>query len=150
MGLIDRDEVSYASFRTDAADRWRIEVEATSLAYTVFAGPTPLEAPARFSVPSGRQPMPERWWFGPWYQSGHANRVPLERPSIEWRVLAEVLSPFWRFINAPASSATTERRGVLLAHEWIDMVSTARPRSWNIAVRARSDSSWPWSSPRAR
>ena len=104
MGLIDRDEVSYASFRTDAADRWRIEVEATSLAYTVFAGPTPLEAPARFSVPSGRQPMPERWWFGLWYQSGHANRVPLERPSIEWRVLAEVPSRFWRFINAPASS----------------------------------------------
>ena len=94
MGLIDRDEVSYASFRTDAADRWRIEVEATSLAYTVFAGPTPLEALARFSVRSGRQPMPERWWFGLWYQSGHANRVPLERPSIEWRVLAEVLSPF--------------------------------------------------------
>ena len=76
--LIDRDEVSYARFRTEADDRWSVEVESGTLDYVVFAGPTPLDALARFTARTGRQAAPERWWFGPWYQSGHANHVPLE------------------------------------------------------------------------
>jgi sulfoquinovosidase len=76
--LLERDEVSYARFRTEAEDRWSMEVEAGTLAYSVFAGPTPLDALTRFTARTGRQPAPERWWFGPWYQSGHANHVPLE------------------------------------------------------------------------
>jgi alpha-glucosidase (family GH31 glycosyl hydrolase) len=76
--LIERDEVSYTRIRTEADDRWSIDVEAGRLDYVVFAGPTPLDALARFTERTGRQPAPERWWFGPWYQSGHANHVPLE------------------------------------------------------------------------
>ena len=76
--LVERDEVSYARFRTEADDRWSIEVESGTLDYVVFAGPTPLDALARFTAWTGRQAAPERWWFGPWYQSGHANHVPLE------------------------------------------------------------------------
>ena len=76
--LVERDEVSYARFRTEADDRWSIEVESGTLDYVVFAGPTPLDALARFTAHTGRQAAPERWWFGPWYQSGHANHVPLE------------------------------------------------------------------------
>jgi sulfoquinovosidase len=76
--LIGRDEVSYARFRTEADDRWSIDVESGGLEYVVFAGPTPLDALARFTAHTGRQPEPERWWFGPWFQTGHANHVPLE------------------------------------------------------------------------
>ena len=76
--LVERDEVSYARFRIEADDRWSVEVEAGTLDYVVFAGPTPLDALARFTARTGRQAAPERWWFGPWYQSGHANHVPLE------------------------------------------------------------------------
>ncbi len=76
--LIARNEVSYARFRTEADDRWSIDVEAGGLDYVVFAGPSPLDALARFTAHTGRQPEPERWWFGPWYQTGHANHVPLE------------------------------------------------------------------------
>jgi sulfoquinovosidase len=76
--LIGRDEVSYMRFRTEADDRWSIDVEAGRLDYVVFAGPSPLDALGRFTAYTGRQPAPERWWFGPWYQSGHANHVPLE------------------------------------------------------------------------
>ncbi len=76
--LVERDEVSYSRFRTETDDRWAIEVESPSLAYRVFCGPTPLDALERFTARTGRQPAPERWWFGPWYQSGHTNHVPLE------------------------------------------------------------------------
>jgi alpha-glucosidase (family GH31 glycosyl hydrolase) len=63
-------------FRTDRPDEWSIEVEAGRLAYTIYAGPTPLDALRRFTEVHGRQPAPERWFFGPWYQSGPANHVP--------------------------------------------------------------------------
>ncbi|MGH7750223.1 MAG: TIM-barrel domain-containing protein, partial [Candidatus Dormibacteria bacterium] len=46
--------------------------------YTVYAGPAPLDALRRYTAATGRQPAPARWFFGPWYQSGHANHVPLE------------------------------------------------------------------------
>ena len=85
--LIDRDEVSYQRFRTGDDSRWSIEVEATHLDYSVFAGPTPLDALGRFSGSVGRQPAPERWWFGPWYQSGHANHVPQEEETRQLDVL---------------------------------------------------------------
>jgi sulfoquinovosidase len=75
--LVDQDDLSYVRLRT-ADDQWSIEVEADRLAYRVFAGPSPLEALARFSAATGRQPQPEPWFFGPWYQTGHANHVPLE------------------------------------------------------------------------
>lgn len=84
---IDRDEVSYWRLRTEAADRWSMEIEAPRLAYTVFAGPTPLDALRRFTAATGRQPAPERWWFGPWYQSGHANHVPLAEETRQADVL---------------------------------------------------------------
>ena len=75
---IDQDDLSYVRMRTDRPDEWSIEVEADRLAYTIYAGPTPLEALRRFTEVHGRQPAPERWFFGPWYQSGHANHVPPE------------------------------------------------------------------------
>jgi sulfoquinovosidase len=75
---IDNDELSYIRLRVDASDRWSIEVEAEYLAFTVYDGPSPLEALGRYSASVGRQPAPERWFFGPWYQSGHANHVPLD------------------------------------------------------------------------
>jgi alpha-glucosidase (family GH31 glycosyl hydrolase) len=87
--LIDHDEVSYARFRSARADRWSIEVEAGALAFTFFAGPTPLDALARFSAASGRQPAPSRWWFGPWYQSGHANHIPLAEETRQADILRD-------------------------------------------------------------
>jgi alpha-glucosidase (family GH31 glycosyl hydrolase) len=75
---IDQDDLSYVRLRVDSPDRWSIEVEAARLSYTVYAGPAPLDALRRYTAATGRQPAPARWFFGPWYQSGHANHVPLE------------------------------------------------------------------------
>lgn len=84
--LVDNDEVAYHRLRPGGRPQWSIEVEAAVLRYRVFPGPTPLDALARFSAATGRQPTPARpWWFGPWVQTGHANHVPLaeERGHIE-------------------------------------------------------------------
>lgn len=74
---IDQDYLSLVRIRTESPDRWSIEAEASRLTYTVYPGPTPLDALRRYTAATGRQPAPERWFFGPWYQSGHANHVPL-------------------------------------------------------------------------
>ena len=76
--LIDQDDLSYERFRTEAEDRWSIEVESDRLFFRLFVGRTPLEALAGMTAATGRQPEPERWFFGPWYQSGHSNHVPLQ------------------------------------------------------------------------
>ena len=85
--LLDQDDVSYEWFRTEAADQWSVEVESASLRYRLFAGPDPLDALRRFTAATGRQPEPARWFFGPWYQSGHANHVPLEEEERQVGVL---------------------------------------------------------------
>ena len=107
--LIDRDELSYVRLRTDAEDRWSIEAEATRLDYRLFAGPTPLEALERFTAATGRQPEVPRWFFGPWYQTGHANHVP---PAEETRQLSVL-----RTAGAPMSAAETHCRYLPLGED---------------------------------
>jgi alpha-D-xyloside xylohydrolase len=104
---IDQDDLSYVRLRVDSPDRWSIEAEAGHLSYTVYAGPTPLEALRRYTAATGRQPAPARWFFGPWYQSGHANHVPLE----EERRQLDALS------GAPASAVETHCRYLPLGED---------------------------------
>jgi sulfoquinovosidase len=73
---IDQDDLSYVRLRADSRHTWSIEAEAEQLAFTVYGGPGPLDALRRYTAATGRQPAPERWFFGPWYQSGHDNHVP--------------------------------------------------------------------------
>jgi sulfoquinovosidase len=105
--LIDQDDLSYERFRTEVADQWSVEVESGTLQYRVFAGPTPLDALGRFTAATGRQPEPPRWFFGPWYQSGHANHVPLG----DERRQVELLG------DAPASAVETHCRYLPLGED---------------------------------
>lgn len=79
--LVDNDETSYFRLGTPDQARWSVEVtgafeEAPAagtpperLALRVFAGPTPADALARFTMAVGRQPAPAApWIFGPWVQ----------------------------------------------------------------------------------
>jgi sulfoquinovosidase len=104
---IDQDDLSYVRLRADGDDIWSIEAEADRLCYTVYAGPTPLDALRRYTAAAGRQPAPARWFFGPWYQTGHANHVPLA----EERRQAEALA------DAPASAAETHCRYLPLGED---------------------------------
>jgi sulfoquinovosidase len=85
---IDQDDLSYVRLRADSGDTWSIEAEAGLLAFTVYGGPGPLDALRRYTALTGRQPAPERWFFGPWYQSGHDNHVPLAREQWQADALA--------------------------------------------------------------
>lgn len=101
--LIDNDELSYFRLRSETPDTWSFEVEANELRYRVFAGPSPLDALRRFTESTGRQPEPgARWWFGPWYQTGHTNHVPLEDEKQQLQKLRDA--------RAPVSAAETHCR----------------------------------------
>jgi alpha-glucosidase len=128
--LLDSDEVSYARVRTESEDRWSVEVESSHLAYRLFYGPTPLEALSRFTDATGRQPEPERWFFGPWYQTGHANHVPAEE---ERRQLERL-----RAAGVPVSAAETHCRYLPLGedqgHEAEEAARTAYFHSQGLAT----------------
>ncbi|MCL2393632.1 MAG: hypothetical protein FWC87_03000 [Acidimicrobiaceae bacterium] len=100
---VDNNETSYARLRPGGAETWSLEAEAPWLGFHVFAGPTPLDALRRYTGRAGRQPAPAApWYFGPWYQTGHSNHVPLE----EERRQLEIL----RAARAPVSVAETHCR----------------------------------------
>jgi sulfoquinovosidase len=103
---IDQDDLSYVRLR-DSPQQWGIEAEAPCLRYTVYAGPAPLDALRRYTGVTGRQPAPQRWFFGPWYQTGHANHVPLAEEQRQ----AEALG------DAPASAAETHCRYLPLGED---------------------------------
>ncbi|HEX6492363.1 MAG TPA: TIM-barrel domain-containing protein, partial [Candidatus Dormibacteraeota bacterium] len=125
---MDQDDLSYVRLRVDDPDRWSIEAEASRLSYTVYAGPAPLDALRRYTASTGRQPAPARWFFGPWYQSGHANHVPAEEERRQLEVLA----------GAPASVVETHCRYLPLGedcgHEDEERARTAFFHSRGLAV----------------
>ena len=66
-----------------------------------FAGPTPAAALARFTRAVGRQPPPPApWAFGPWFQTGQPNVIPLADEARITRTL--------RNADAPVSAAETQ------------------------------------------
>src|SRR3954468_20710438 len=76
--LLDDDEPSVFHLGTDPKDAWAVEVQGQQLDFRVFAGPTPANALRRFTRATGRQPPPTApWQFGPWFQTGQPNIVPL-------------------------------------------------------------------------
>ena len=101
--LVDNDERSRFRLGSDRRDAWSLEADARRLSFRVFAGPRPLDALRRFSSRTGRQPPPPApWLFGPWFQTGQANEVPLEQESEYVRLLQDA--------DAPISAAETHMR----------------------------------------
>jgi alpha-D-xyloside xylohydrolase len=128
---LGNDELSYFRLRTDGLDRIAVEVEAAALSLRVYGGPTPLDALARYTEDVGRQPPPPaRWAFGPWYQTGHANHIPIE----EERRQAEVL----RGARVCVSAAETHCRYLPLGehrgHEDSERARTELLHGFGLAV----------------
>ena len=99
--LIENDETSYFRLGSDVADVWSLEAQSARLSVRVFAGPSPADALRRFSEATGRQPPPATpWSFGPWFQTGQPNKIPLENER-EWTTLL-------READAPVSAAETQ------------------------------------------
>lgn len=101
--LVANDELGYSRLRPGGHQRWQAEVVATTLSYWLFDGPGPAGALGRMTHLTGRQPEPAApWFFGPWFQTGHDNHVPLE----EERRLLGLL----RRAGGPVSAAETHCR----------------------------------------
>ena len=66
--LIDQTERSTFDLLNERGDAWHAQAEAGRFAFTVFAGPRPADVVRRYSSYAGRQPNPQRWFFGPWVQ----------------------------------------------------------------------------------
>ncbi len=99
--LIDNDEESKFRLALDRADTWSAQVEGSVLRARFFAGPTPAQALARFTKATGRQPPPPApWAFGPWFQTGQPNVIPLAEEARITRTL--------RGADAPVSAAETQ------------------------------------------
>ncbi len=74
--LLDNDEISYHRLKSDAADAWGVEVEASEIRLRVFAGPQPADVLRRYTDAVGRQPHDYApWFFGPWVQSDYDERI---------------------------------------------------------------------------
>ena len=99
--LIDNDETSAFRLGSDRADTWSLQVDGPLLRLRFFWGPSPAEALGRFTAAVGRQPRPSApWIFGPWFQTGQPNVVPLEDEARITRALREA--------DAPVSAAETQ------------------------------------------
>jgi alpha-glucosidase (family GH31 glycosyl hydrolase) len=99
--LIENDETSTFRLGIDSRDSWSAQVDGAVLRLRVFEGPTPARALARFTAATGRQPRPSApWIFGPWFQTGQPNVVPLEEEERITRTL--------RNADAPVSAAETQ------------------------------------------
>jgi len=100
--LIDNDETSaFRLAQPGAADAWELEAQAPELRLRFFGGPRPADALRRFTAAVGRQPPPPTpWTFGPWFQTGQKNKIPLEEEAAETAKL--------RAADAPVSVAETQ------------------------------------------
>jgi alpha-glucosidase (family GH31 glycosyl hydrolase) len=102
--LLDNNETSSFDLAHTSSKRWTIEVDAPTLKATIFDGHgNAAAALAKFTKATGRQPAPAApWAFGPWFQTGQPNTVPLADEASWMRIL--------RDNDAPVSAAETQLR----------------------------------------
>jgi len=99
--LIDNSETSYFRLASEHPERWSLDVASQSLSMRVFAGRRPAQALRRFTAATGRQPRAGApWFYGPWFQTGQPNQIPLEDERRWTRILREG--------DAPVSAAETQ------------------------------------------
>jgi alpha-D-xyloside xylohydrolase len=128
---LGNDELSYFRLRLGGLDRIAIEVEAATLSLRVYGGPSPLDALARYTEDVGRQPAPPaRWAFGPWYQTGHDNHVPID----EERRQAEVLRGAGVCVSAAETHCRYLPLGEHRGHEGSERARTELLHGFGLAV----------------
>ncbi len=99
--LVDNHTTSRLRPAVDGPDSWEAEADGAELMLRVFAGPRPADALGRFTTAVGRQPPPQApWTYGPWFQTGQPNVVPVE----EEREITRIQ----RAAGAPVSVAETQ------------------------------------------
>ncbi len=123
--LVGNDERSTFDLGAGRRSRWSVSAEARTLELFVFAGPRPADALRRFTAVTGRQPPPPApWAYGPWFQTGQPNTVPLEE---EARIVSTL-----RRADAPVSAAETQMHFLPCgAHRGLEAYELARTRQFH-------------------
>jgi sulfoquinovosidase len=99
--LVENDETSRFDLARTRRGRWSLAAQSRSLSFRVFAGPRPADALRRFTATTGRQPAATASWvYGPWFQTGQPNVIPLEEEARIIRTLHRA--------DAPASAMETQ------------------------------------------
>ncbi len=123
--LVGNDERSTFDLGAGRRTRWSVSAEARTLELFVFAGPRPADALRRFVAVTGHQPVaPAPWAYGPWFQTGQPNTVPLAEE-------ASIVSRFRR-ADAPVSAAETQMHFLPCgAHRGLEAYELARTRQFH-------------------
>jgi alpha-glucosidase (family GH31 glycosyl hydrolase) len=99
--LLENDERSTFHMESQRPGVWSIEPEAATVSVRIFPGPTPAKALKRYTAATGRTPAAQApWAYGPWFQTGQPNFVPVE----DERTWIETL----RAADAPVSVGETQ------------------------------------------
>lgn len=104
---------------------WTVEVDSPRMTITLYAGPTPARALRRFTAATGRQPPPSApWAFGPWFQTGQPNVVPVEEE--------RAITKLQRDAGVPVSVAETQMHFLPCgAHEGREAAERERTASFH-------------------
>ncbi len=123
--LVGNDERSTFDLGAARRSKWSVSAEARTLELFVFAGPRPADALRRFTALTGHQPVaPAPWAYGPWFQTGQPNTVPLAEE-------AGIVSTFRR-ADAPVSAAETQMHFLPCgAHRGLEAYELARTRQFH-------------------
>jgi alpha-D-xyloside xylohydrolase len=115
--LLDDTERSLFRLRTDRADAWDAEVDASRIDYRVFAGPQPLDVVRRFSASVGRQPSPRApWVLGPWWQPTGPNQATLPAEFRRQDVPGSLIMTYTHYLPGGGQNDVSERALVNRIH----------------------------------
>ncbi len=115
--LLDDTERSLFRLRTNRADAWDAEVDATHIDYRVFAGPQPLDVVRRFSASVGRQPSPRApWVLGPWWQPTGPNQATLPAEFRRQDVPGSLIMTYTHYLPGGGQNDVSERALVNRIH----------------------------------
>ena len=99
--LINGDPTSRFHLADQDADAWSADIDGRELRFEVYGGPKPIDSLRLFTQDTGRQPASRaQWVFGPWFQTGQPNTIPLDEEAGIIKKLHDA--------DAPASAAETQ------------------------------------------
>jgi alpha-glucosidase (family GH31 glycosyl hydrolase) len=99
--LINGDNTSRFHLGDQDPGAWSADIDGNVLGFDVYGGPTPFDALRRFTSDTGRQPQSTApWVFGPWFQTGQPNTIPLDEEAAIIKKLRDA--------DAPVSAAETQ------------------------------------------
>ena len=99
--LINGDPTSRFHLADQDPAAWSADIDGGRMTFELYGGPKPIDSLRMFSQDTGRQPVARApWVFGPWFQTGQPNTIPLDEEATIIKKLRDA--------DAPASAAETQ------------------------------------------